>query len=64
MELMIFAAFYAVAFVAHAIVAARSEDRAAHRFALVLAVAAKAAHAALHDYAIHFVEVLIHVFAR
>lgn len=59
-EIMIFAAFYAVAFVAHVLHGyfARGEAHGAevtHRFALVAAVVVKAAFAAFHEYAVHFV---------
>lgn len=60
-ELMIFAAFYAVAFVghaAHARTVARRADgvsQGSHRFALYAAVLAKALAAAGHEYAVHFI---------
>lgn len=52
-EFMIFAAFYAVALVGHAL-HTRKDAGAAHRFALIAAVLAKALSAALHEYAVHF----------
>lgn len=52
-ELIIFAAFYAVAIVGHA--AHKPGVPGAHRFAIIAAVLAKAGSAALHEYAVHFV---------
>jgi len=53
-EFMIFAAFYAVAFVGHSVHAKRDHG-AAHRFALIAGVLAKALAASLHEYAVHFI---------
>ena len=53
-EILIFAAFYAVAFVGHSVHAKR-DAAAAHRFALFASVLAKAGAAALHEYAVHFI---------
>lgn len=53
-ELMIFAAFYAVAFVGHSVHAKRDHG-VTHRFAFIAAVLGKAAAAALHEYAVHFI---------
>lgn len=64
-ELMIFAAFYAVAFVAHFIhtVVSKREINAdnAHRFALYATVIVKAFQLALHDYALHLAETAVHI---
>lgn len=58
-EIMIFAAFYAVAFMAHAahthVTKAAPDAARAHRFATYVALAVKAGSAALHEYAVHFV---------
>lgn len=58
-EVMIFAAFYAVAFMAHAfhahVTKAAPDVVRAHRFAAYAAVVVKAGAAALHEYAVHFV---------
>lgn len=53
-ELMIFMAFYAVAFVGHS-VSARHQSGASHRFAFYAAVLGKALAAAGHEYAVHFI---------
>lgn len=55
-ELMIFAAFYAVAFVGHAAHARKGDvSYGSHRFALYAAVLGKALAAAGHEYAVHFI---------
>lgn len=58
-EMMIFAAFYAVAFIAHfahaTFVKGATDAEAGHRFAFYAAAFAKAGHAAFHEYAVHFV---------
>lgn len=67
-EVMIFAAFYAVAFVAHLVhgVFAKGAPDAerAHRLALYGAVLLKALHVAVHDYALHFADVAVHALAH
>lgn len=57
-ELMIFMAFYAVAFVGHSVHAGKAHGathRCHARFALLAAVLGKAGAAALHEYAVHFI---------
>lgn len=51
-EVLIFAIFYAIAFIGHASHARSSEG--SHRFALYAAVVVKALSAAAHEYAVHF----------
>lgn len=54
-ELIIFAAFYAVAIIAHALHKPGVPGVAAHRFAVIAAVIVKASATAFHEYAVHFV---------